>query len=99
MFHVFAYLLAGFAALGVAAFAFVFFVQPLWAVPVLERLTPQVLYRVKTRAPLVALSFDDGPHPQNTPRVLDILQRYDARATFQSERETLIVPGRGQSLH
>ena len=82
MFHIFAYVLAGLAALGVAAFAFVFFVQPLWAVPVLERLTPQVLYRVKTRAPLVALSFDDGPHPENTPRVLDILRRYDAHATF-----------------
>jgi peptidoglycan/xylan/chitin deacetylase (PgdA/CDA1 family) len=30
----------------------------------------------------VALTFDDGPHPDLTPRVLEILRRYDARATF-----------------
>jgi peptidoglycan/xylan/chitin deacetylase (PgdA/CDA1 family) len=69
-------------AAGAAFAASVVFVQPLWAATLLGRITPQVLYRVKTRAPLVALSFDDGPHPENTPRVLEILQRYDARATF-----------------
>jgi peptidoglycan/xylan/chitin deacetylase (PgdA/CDA1 family) len=30
----------------------------------------------------VALTFDDGPHPQGTPRVLEILAAHDARATF-----------------
>lgn len=30
----------------------------------------------------VALTFDDGPHPSLTPRVLDILNRYGAKATF-----------------
>ena len=30
----------------------------------------------------VALTFDDGPHAQGTPAVLDILQTRDARATF-----------------
>lgn len=30
----------------------------------------------------VALTFDDGPHPQGTPAVLDALARADARATF-----------------
>lgn len=30
----------------------------------------------------VALSFDDGPSPHNTPHILDILQRHGARATF-----------------
>jgi peptidoglycan/xylan/chitin deacetylase (PgdA/CDA1 family) len=29
-----------------------------------------------------ALTFDDGPHPVNTPRVLDILKRHGAKATF-----------------
>ena len=28
------------------------------------------------------LTFDDGPHPTYTPQMLDILARYDARATF-----------------
>ena len=31
---------------------------------------------------VVYLTFDDGPHPSNTPQVLDILARYGARATF-----------------
>lgn len=30
----------------------------------------------------IALTFDDGPHPEITPRVLDILDTYGARATF-----------------
>ncbi|KJY26565.1 hypothetical protein VR45_36780 [Streptomyces sp. NRRL S-495] len=32
--------------------------------------------------PLVALTFDDGPHPEYTPQVLDVLARYDAPAAF-----------------
>ncbi len=32
--------------------------------------------------PYVALTFDDGPHPVNTPRILDILNKYGAKATF-----------------
>lgn len=30
----------------------------------------------------VALTIDDGPHPEWTPRILDLLDRYDVRATF-----------------
>jgi peptidoglycan/xylan/chitin deacetylase (PgdA/CDA1 family) len=30
----------------------------------------------------VALTFDDGPHPQHTPRMLDLLQARGVRATF-----------------
>ncbi len=32
--------------------------------------------------PRVALTFDDGPHPDWTPRVLDALDRASAKATF-----------------
>jgi len=32
--------------------------------------------------PRVALTFDDGPHPEDTPAILDILRQADARATF-----------------
>jgi peptidoglycan/xylan/chitin deacetylase (PgdA/CDA1 family) len=31
---------------------------------------------------VVYLTFDDGPHKEYTPQVLDVLARYDARATF-----------------
>jgi peptidoglycan/xylan/chitin deacetylase (PgdA/CDA1 family) len=60
----------------------VFWIQPLAVLNVFERLTPNVLYRVRVDFPLVALSFDDGPHPTFTPQVLDILKRHDAKATF-----------------
>jgi len=35
-----------------------------------------------TALPGVALTFDDGPSPLYTPRVLDVLRRYHAPATF-----------------
>jgi len=38
--------------------------------------------RVVTDKARVALTFDDGPHPDYTPRLLDILDRHNARATF-----------------
>ena len=31
---------------------------------------------------VIYLTFDDGPHPKNTARVLDILQKYNVKATF-----------------
>ncbi len=49
---------------------------------ILERLTPNIVYRVRTNRPLVALSFDDGPHPIFTPQVLALLESHDAKATF-----------------
>ncbi|WP_200391374.1 polysaccharide deacetylase family protein [Roseibacillus ishigakijimensis] len=30
----------------------------------------------------IALTFDDGPHPKNTPRLLDILRQRNVKATF-----------------
>lgn len=30
----------------------------------------------------VALTFDDGPHPKNTEKILLLLEKYDAKATF-----------------
>jgi len=37
---------------------------------------------VITAARVAALTFDDGPHPEYTPLLLEILQRYRALATF-----------------
>ena len=37
---------------------------------------------VSTQDPVVALTFDDGPHPESTPRLLGILERHQAHATF-----------------
>ena len=38
--------------------------------------------RVETPDKIVALTFDDGPHPVHTARILDVLDRYQIRATF-----------------
>ncbi|HEY0511165.1 MAG TPA: polysaccharide deacetylase family protein [Thermoanaerobaculia bacterium] len=40
------------------------------------------LVRVATREPAIALTFDDGPDPVETPRVLELLERHGARGTF-----------------
>ncbi|MEF9967993.1 MAG: polysaccharide deacetylase family protein, partial [Longicatena sp.] len=32
--------------------------------------------------PMVAITFDDGPHLENTPQILEVLRRYDSAATF-----------------
>ncbi|MGH7929793.1 MAG: polysaccharide deacetylase family protein, partial [Candidatus Binatia bacterium] len=37
---------------------------------------------VRTTRPVAALTFDDGPHSETTPQVLDILKRHGARGTF-----------------
>lgn len=40
------------------------------------------LKKVNTDEMLIALTFDDGPHPVYTPQILDILKEYNIRATF-----------------
>jgi len=37
---------------------------------------------VSTKDAVAALTFDDGPHPEATPRLLDILEKHQACATF-----------------
>ena len=46
------------------------------------RMCPSVITHVETRDPVAALTFDDGPHPVYTPRVLSILEKFDTSATF-----------------
>jgi peptidoglycan/xylan/chitin deacetylase (PgdA/CDA1 family) len=42
----------------------------------------RLIWSVPTTAPLVALTFDDGPDPELTPRILEILAASNATATF-----------------
>lgn len=44
--------------------------------------TGQVVWEVDTEQKVVSLTFDDGPDPDNTASILDLLQQYDAKATF-----------------
>ena len=48
----------------------------------LSRRFPDVLFQQPNAGPLVALSFDDSPHATSTPRILDVLAKHDAHATF-----------------
>jgi peptidoglycan-N-acetylglucosamine deacetylase len=65
------------------------------AVRALVRVLPvDVLCFVDTDAGAVALTFDDGPHPDTTPPLLDVLARHRARATFFLIGER--VPGNEQ---
>lgn len=47
-----------------------------------ERIDPRSLSSVRTREPVLSLTFDDGPDPDYTPAVLDILASFRVRATF-----------------
>lgn len=55
-----------------------FFKTPGW----MKRMFPRRLWHIDTTEKIIYLSFDDGPHPVATPFVLDVLKRYDAKATF-----------------
>ena len=48
----------------------------------LRLLYPSRLWRMDKREKKIYLSFDDGPHPHITPWVLDLLQQYNAKASF-----------------
>src|SRR4051794_30497856 len=58
-----------------------------WALPAYAPNLPWLAARLgiamRTAHPgAIALTFDDGPHPEGTPAVLDALDRAGARATF-----------------
>ncbi|HYW33923.1 MAG TPA: polysaccharide deacetylase family protein [Balneolaceae bacterium] len=41
-----------------------------------------IVTSAETSENLVSLTFDDGPHPAYTPRILELLDKYQAKATF-----------------
>lgn len=55
---------------------------PLRMARYITRRTCGTIYRFRTQEKVLALTFDDGPDPEETPRVLDLLDRYRASATF-----------------
>jgi peptidoglycan-N-acetylglucosamine deacetylase len=63
-----------------------------------------IVTSVKTDKPMVALTFDDGPHPEYTPALLEILAKHNARATFfiigeLAEKHPEIVRAAGAAGH
>lgn len=45
-------------------------------------LFPETVWRIPMKDKTVFLTFDDGPIPEVTPWVLDLLDKYDIKATF-----------------
>jgi peptidoglycan/xylan/chitin deacetylase (PgdA/CDA1 family) len=82
-------------------FVFVFVAPWNWGLPILTRLP--------TRERVVALTFDDGPSPDTTPRILDILAQCQMPATFfvlgeQARRHPellrrIVAEGHGLGIH
>jgi peptidoglycan-N-acetylglucosamine deacetylase len=63
--------------------------QPRWLwTKISPWLCPGAVFFVETKAPMVALTIDDGPddiethHPKTTHQILEVLSKYDAHATF-----------------
>ena len=48
----------------------------------LRCLYPSAIWRMDKNDKAVYLTFDDGPIPDITPWVLDLLDKYDIKATF-----------------
>lgn len=48
----------------------------------LQNLFPNLVWRMPTEEKVLFFTFDDGPIPEVTPWVLDILAEFDAKATF-----------------
>ena len=49
---------------------------------VLKPLFPQCLWTGHEQSPAIALTFDDGPHPLHTPKLLDTLNKHNILASF-----------------
>ncbi len=47
-----------------------------------EASTEAAVYQTQKDRPMVALTFDDGPHPQHTDKILEALKKYGGSATF-----------------
>ena len=45
-------------------------------------LYPDAIFRIRTTEKLLCLTFDDGPDPDSTPQLLDILDKHDINALF-----------------
>ncbi|HKJ37493.1 MAG TPA: polysaccharide deacetylase family protein [Anaerolineales bacterium] len=70
----------------------------------LQRRHPSVMFHGDDSRREIALTFDDGPHPRDTPQVLDVLAKHNVHATFflighSAERYPQLVKQIHQSGH
>ena len=69
-----------------------FIEQPPWF---FRALYPQAIFRMDPNERAVYLTFDDGPIPEVTPWVLELLKKHDIKATFFMVGDNILqTPGR-----
>jgi peptidoglycan-N-acetylglucosamine deacetylase len=56
-----------------------YFIKTPWLV---KKIFPNYIWSMPATDKTVYLTFDDGPHPEITPWVLDLLKEYNAKASF-----------------
>ncbi|HYK72852.1 MAG TPA: polysaccharide deacetylase family protein [Pseudoneobacillus sp.] len=66
--------------------------------------TGHVFWDIRTKEKLIALTFDDGPDPVYTTQILNLLEKYDAKATFfvigvEAERYPEIIKRQSKEGH
>ncbi len=47
-----------------------------------SNLEGKIIWHGNKSLPYIALTFDDSPNPESTPKILDILKKYNTKATF-----------------
>lgn len=53
-----------------------------WLYRILEPTFPDCLWSGSSLTNAIALTFDDGPHPNHTPKLLEVLDKYQTQASF-----------------
>lgn len=56
-----------------------YLITPPW---LLRKFYSECVWKIDTKEKNIYLTFDDGPHPEATPFILEQLQKYNAHATF-----------------
>jgi len=57
-------------------------IKPAAGIPGWDKEIDATYFSIKTSEKIVAITFDDGPHGTNTPRLLDMLKKRNIKATF-----------------
>jgi len=73
----------------------VFLFRPICLIEALTTEQSHVLFRVETKEQVVALTIDDGPDPETTGRLLEILKQNGAQATFFTLSSNIEKNGNG----
>jgi len=68
----------------------ILWLQPHFLIKRLAAWYPDVLFYVETERQAIALTIDDAPHHELTPRILEVLSRFDVKATFFLMGENVI---------